>query len=268
LKVKIGIFNRQMALITFLSDFGLKDHYSAAVKATILGINPNLRIIDISHTIEPCNLAQASFTLSAVFRDFPEGTVHLVAVNSSNGPNDNFLGLKIEGHYFLGNDNGFWGLISDQEAAQVVDINSITPLQSSFPAKDIMAPAAAKLASGSSLQDLGKGVESYRRMLGRSSRATKKQISGHVIHVDHYGNLVTSIKQEDFDILSKDRHFTVKFGRETMNKIQGSYNGVENGDAFLLFNSSGLLEIGINNGNAKQLLGLGFDSPVTIQFEE
>ncbi len=256
-----------MALITFLSDFGTTDHYVAAVKAKILGVNPNLQVIDISHDIESCNLAQASFTLNAVYRDFPEATVHLVAVNSSTGPDDAFLGLKLDGHYFLGNDNGLWGLLSTNEATQVVDINSVNPVISSFPARDILAGAAARLASGSILSDLGKPVTEYKRMLGRISRATKKQINGHVIHIDHYGNLITNILREDFEVLSKGKAFTIKFGRESIHYIQNSYNSVDSGDAVLLFNSLGLLEIGISHGNASKLLGLQFDSPVLIIFE-
>jgi len=257
-----------MGLITFLSDLGTSDHYTAAVKAKILGFNPNLQIIDISHSIEPSNLAEASFTLAAVFKDFPEETVHLVAVDSSHRSNNRYLAMKLEGHYFIGNDNGLWGLISDKEASVAVDINSVNPVSSTFPAKDIMAPIAARLASGTSLQDLGKPVESYKRMLGRNSRATRQQISGHVIHVDHYGNLITNILKSDFDNLSGEKNYIVRFGREKSNRIQGSHNGVEHGDCFLLFNNNGLLEIGINNGNASQLLGLAFDSPVVIQFNE
>ena len=257
-----------MALITFLSDFGMTDHYVASVKAKILSINPSLTIIDVSHLIESCNLAQASFVLNAVYRDFPEGTIHMVAVASSIGPEDRFLALQLEGHYFMGNDNGFWGLISDSEATKVVDINSITPIQTNFPARDILAPSVAKLASGSSILDLGKPVAAYKRMIGRSSRATKKQINGQVVHVDHYGNLITNIKQEDFEILSMGKGYTIKFGRESMNYVQNSYNSVDNGDAFLLFNSLGYLEIGISHGNASQLLDLHFDSPVIVQFEE
>lgn len=257
-----------MALITFLSDFGITDHYVAAVKARIISINTGLQIVDISHDIEPCNLAQASFVLKNIFRDFPKGTVHLVGVNSSNTPEDTFLALKIEEHFFVGTDNGFWGLISEENASIVVDINSLQPITSAFAAKDILAPAAAKLASNTSIQDLGKPLEDYNKMLSRRPKATKKQISGHVIHVDHYGNLITNIPVTDFDILSKGKKYEVKFGRETMMKINNGYSSVESGDCFVLFNSIGLLEIGINNGNASELLGLGYDSPVQINFEE
>lgn len=257
-----------MALITFLSDFGSTDHYVAAVKARILSVNAGLQVVDISHDIEPCNLAQASFVLKNIYRDFPEGTVHLIGVDSSNAPDDRFLALKIEEHYFVGNDNGLWGLISDEVASAVIDINSLKTVESSFPAKDILAPAAAKLASNTSIQDLGKPVGEYKRMLSRRPKATKQQITGHVVHVDHFGNLITNIPQDDFDILSKSKKFQIKFGREKMMKIHGGYQTVDNGDCFLLFNSMGLLEIGIHNGNAAQLLGLEYDSPVIISFED
>lgn len=257
-----------MALITFLSDFGNTDHYVAAVKAKILSINSGLQIVDISHDIEPCNLAQASFVLKNIFRDFPQGTVHLVGVNSSNTPNDVFLALKIEEHYFVGVDNGFWGLISEENAAIAVKINTNNEDLSHFPAKDILAPAAAKLASSTSIHDLGKQVEDYQRMLTRKPKATKQLISGQVIHVDHFGNLITNIAETDFNILSKGKNFKIKFGRETMTKIHTGYRTVDNGDCFILFNSMGLLEIGINNGRASQLLGMDYDSPVIVSFED
>lgn len=255
-----------MALITFLSDFGETDHYVASVKAKILAFNPNLRIVDISHGIEACNLAHASYVLESVFRDFPEGSIHLVAVASTSGPEDRFVGLQIDSHYFLGNDNGIWGLLGEGEASQVVEIPS--HLNTSFPAKDILAPVAAKLASGASLSDVGSPVTAYKRMLPRTSRASKKQIHGQVVHVDHYGNLVTNILQKDFEVLSQGKGYTIKFGRESIHHVQNSYNSVDHGDVFLLFNSRGLLEIGISHGNAANLLGLHYDSPVIVQFEE
>jgi len=257
-----------MALITFLSDFGSTDHYVAAVKAKILSTNPGLQIVDISHDIEPCNLAHASFVLKHIYNQFPNGTIHLVGVNSSNSEDDTFLALKLEEHYFLGNDNGIWGLISDEMASTVIEINSLKPVKSTFPARDILAPAAAKLASGTNILDLGKPLKEYLRMLPRKPRASKQQIAGHVIHVDHFGNLVTNISKIDFDILSKGKKFSIKFGRENMTKIHGGYKTVDNGDCFLLFNSMNLLEVGINNGHAAQLLGLDYDSPVIISFED
>lgn len=257
-----------MAIITLLSDFGESDHYVAAVKAKILSINSGIQLVDISHAISPCDIAHAAYVLNAVFRDFPEQTVHLVAVNSAGQPGDKYIAIELEGHYFVGTDNGLFGLISDQEARFKVDINSINPVSSTFPEKQVFAPAAAKLASGSALQDLGAPLNEYKRMLGRQLKANKKQIAGNVVRVDNYGNLVTNIDRTTFDILSKNKGYTINFGRENSKRVHGNINQADAGDIFIIFNDQGFMEIGINQGLASELLGLDYDSPVTINFEE
>jgi S-adenosyl-L-methionine hydrolase (adenosine-forming) len=255
-----------MAIITFLSDFGESDHYVAAVKAKILSINNALQIVDLSHQIAACDIAHGAYVLKSVFRDFPEGTVHLVAVNSTGQQDDKHIAIKLEGHYFIGSDNGLFGLISDQNAEYQIDIN-INNNKSTFPAKQILSAAAAKLASGTNITDLGQPIEHFKKMLGRHLKANKSLISGHVIRVDHYGNLITNIDKQTFDILSKQKAYNVIFSRENSRRIHLNVNSVDAGDIFVIFNDQGNLEIGINQGNASELLGLGYDSPVMINFE-
>lgn len=257
-----------MAIITFLSDFGESDHYVAAVKAKILSINSGIQIVDLSHQIASCDIAHAAYVLKAIFRDFPERTVHLVAVHSAGQPDDKYIAIELEGHYFVGTDNGLFGLISDREARVKVDINSINPIATTFPEKQVFAPAAAKLASGTALQDLGTPLNDYKRMLGRHLKANKKQIVGNVVRVDNYGNLITNIDKATFDILSKNKGYTITFGRENSRRVQSNVNQVDAGDIFIIFNDQGLMEIGINQGLASELLGLDYDSPVTINFDE
>ena len=257
-----------MAIITFISDFGYSDHYVAAVKGKILQINPNQQIIDISHSIEHFDIAHGSYVLKMAFKDFPEGTVHIVAVDSNGGPGEQIVALKLEGHFFVGVDNGLFGLISDAEPGEIVSLNSDEVRRSSFPARDLMATAAAKIAQGVPLPELGTPVEAVKRLLGRSMRATKKQISGHVIRVDHYGNLITNIEQTAFKILSKGKNYSIRFGRESFSKVHDAISQTGNGDIFIIFNSLGLLEIGINKGSASELLGLRYDNPINIIFEE
>ncbi len=255
-----------MAIITFLSDFGESDHYVAAVKAKILSINNALHIVDLSHQIAACDVAHGAYVLNSVFRDFPEGTVHLVAVNSAGQPGDSHIAIKLEGHYFIGTDNGLFGLISDQNPEYQVDIN-ISKQVSTFPAKQILAEAAAKIAGGTSITEVGQPIEHYKKMLGRHLKANKSLISGHVIRVDHYGNLITNIDKAAFDILSKEKAYNITFSRENSRRIHENVNSVDAGDIFIIFNDQGKLEIGINQGNAAELLGLGYDSPVMITFE-
>lgn len=257
-----------MALITFTSDFGEEDHYVAGVKAGIMKVNPGLRVIDVSHAIHPFDIAHGAFVMKSVYRDFPEGTVHLVAVNTVYDTEPRYIALEWEGHYFIGPDNGILSLINDQEPAQLVEIDLQGLKTTIFPARDILGTAAARLAEGMDINDLGKPAGDYLRLLGRQLKATKKLIAGNVVRVDHYGNLITNIEQEIFRVLHRDRPFIVKFGKEVSPRIHTYYNSVEPGECFIIFNSLGLIEIGINMGNASELLGLGYDSPVMIQFSD
>ena len=257
-----------MAIVTLLTDSGEIDHYVAAIKAKILGVNPGLNLIDISHKILPCDIAHGAFVLRSVFRDFPKGTVHLVGVDANGGRDDQPIAIQLEDHFFVGTDNGLLGLISDKNHQLAVSLNTLNPTPTTFPEKDILAPAAARLASGVAITTLGKPLTSFKKMLNRQVKATRRIIAGHVMRVDNYGNLISNILKHDFDILSKDKSFTIQFGGEKSRRIQTSYNQVEQGECFLIFNSLGLLEIGINKGNGSELLGLQYDSPINITFND
>jgi len=257
-----------MAIVTLLTDSGESDHYVAAVKARIISINPGVRIEDISHSVKPSDLAHAAFILRAIFRDFPKGTVHLVGVDSTGNRGDVSVALQLEDHFFVGCDNGLFGLITDKTHQQLVELNSINPVTTTFPERDIFAPAAAKLASGVSITTLGKPMQSFKRMIDRQVKATKKQITGTVIRVDGVGNLITNIPRDTFEILSQGKAYTIQFGGEKFRRIHTQYNQAEQGECFIVFNSLGLLEVGIYKGNASELLGLEYDSTVNIIFEE
>lgn len=257
-----------MAIVTLLTDNGESDHYVASIKAKILGVNPGVKIVDISHAVNACDIAHGAYILRSVFREFPKGTVHLVGVDSVGNPNDIYIALQLEEHYFVGVDNGLFGLISDRQSQNLVELNSVKAISSTFPEKDILAPAAAKLASGVVITDLGKPLTTFKKMTDRHVKATRKQIAGHVIRVDQYGNLVTNIPKNAFDTLSEGKNYTVQFGGEKFRRIHLNYHHAEQGDCFLLFNNLGLLEIGIYKGNASELLGLSYDSPVNISFDE
>jgi S-adenosylmethionine hydrolase len=257
-----------MAIVTLLTDSGESDHYVAAIKARILTINTGIKLVDITHQIKPCDIAHAAFVLRSVFKEFPKGTTHLVGVHATGQRDEAYLAIQLEDHYFIGTDNGLFGLISEKQHQNLIELNSINPVQTTFPEKDIFAPAAAKLASGVAIRDLGKPMDVFKKMIDRQVKATKKQIAGHVIRVDNFGNLITNIPKEAFDILSKGKTYTIQFGGEKFKRIHSQYNQAEEGDCFLLFNSLGLLEIGIYKGHASELLGLTYGSMVNINFDE
>lgn len=247
-----------MPLITFTSDFGNSDHYVAFVKAAILSDNPNQAIVDISHNIAAFDITHMAFVLDAVFREFPEGTIHFVGQDEESG----YFIAWVEGHYFVLPNNGVISLVTERRP----DLMIALP-EDNRTMKDA-AKTASKLAQGEAVEALGAPLGNYKEFSGRKARATKKEISGHVIRVDHFGNLLTNIEKTDFDILSKNRKYTVQFSREVLNKVNAQMNEVEPGDAFAKFDDIGRLLIGIYQGNGAQLLGLSFDSAVVINFEE
>lgn len=257
-----------MAIVTLLTDSGESDHYVASIKARIISTNPGVSIVDISHAVKPCDIAHAAFILRSVFKEFPKGTVHLVGVDAAGNRGDAYVALQLDDHFFVGADNGLFGLISEKSPQYMAELNTLNPVATTFPERDVFAVTAAKLASGVRLSDLGKPISSIKRMIDRQVKATKKQITGQVVRVDGAGNLITNIPKEAFDILSKGKAYTIQFGGEKFKRIHTQYHQAEEGECFLIFNSLGLLEIGIFKGNASELLGLGYDSTVNVIFEE
>lgn len=256
-----------MAVITFLSDFGEKDHYVAAVKARIISKNPGQQIIDISHDVRRHDISHAAFVMKSVFNDFPKGTVHLISVDPVTNRNVRLVAVDLDGHYFVSHDSGIFNLISGTPPSLAV---ALPPRESSFEAKNILASVAARLASGESLSSVGNQINDLDMKMDRQLKATKREMVGQVIHIDHFGNLITNINRTDFDNICKinggNPAYTIRFSREIFNRIHGNYADVEDGDCFVLFNSSGLLEIGINKGRASELLGLKKDALVVIEF--
>ncbi|MGW8122378.1 SAM hydrolase/SAM-dependent halogenase family protein [Roseivirga echinicomitans] len=255
-----------MAIVTLTSDFGHTDHYVAALKASLISKDNALKIIDISHDIEPFDIAHMAFVVNAVYRDFPKGSVHLLCTNARQASQDSYLAAKIEDHFFIAPDSGILSLISDKAPEAIVKL----PISnaSTFPQRNSLTDFALRLAQNEDVSSLGEAITDYTQLMLRKPRATRKEISGHVIRVDRYGNLITNISKVDFDILSKNKNYKLIFGRESAPNIHAHYYDVEPGEVFFVFNSLNVLEIGINEGNASGLLGLSHDSPILIQFEE
>jgi len=252
-----------MPIITLTSDYGYTDHYIAAIKAKLLSLNPQVQVVDVTHSIDKHDIAHAAFFVSHIFRDFPSGTVHLIDISSVHTIDEHLL-IEASGQFFLAPNNGILSLILTKSPKTVYRLET-SP--STFPVKDKYSEIAVQLAGGTPPEKLAKPFGEFKELLNREARYTKSAISGHVIYIDGYGNLHTNIHKNEFDLLRKDRPFIISFGREKLSRINYSYDEADGGDCFALFNVYGHLEIGINKGSAKQLLGLGYDSPVTITFQ-
>ncbi len=253
-----------MGLITLLTDFGYRDHYVAALKARLLRLAPAVPVVDISHGIEPFNIAHTVYVLQSVFRDFPVGTVHVIGVaDHGAAPEPGWLAAEFEGHYFVTGDNGILALLCNGAPARLVALPAASTPSST---RDVLLPAAVALARGAALASLGPAVGQFHQLNNRQLRLQDHRITGHVAHVDHYGNLITNISRTAVEAVGHDRPLAVHFGRDVVRELHPHFSAVAPGEAVVVFNSQDCLCLGICQGNASELLGLHFDSQVDVRF--
>lgn len=255
-----------MAVITLTTDFGLKDHYVAAVKGALISGSPAHPVVDVSHLIPPGDILQASFVLRHCFREFPKGSIHVVGVGTTLSQRYPHIVLRLEDHLFIGCDNGLFSLLSSERPSAIVEIGTGTePL--SFVVRDLYVPAVIRLTAGETLEQLGETRNDIFEKLLLRHPPQDDQLNGSVIYVDAFGNLITDITRETFSRIGKGRPFSIEIVGDEITEIHGSYSEVIEGEKLALFNSSGLLEIAINQGKAVSLLNLKLNSVVRIRFE-
>lgn len=260
-----------MAIITLTTDLGLKDHYVGAVKGSLLKGCPDATIVDISHEIAPFNILQAAFTIKNCYQDFPEGSIHIIGVDPDSNEEASHLVIKHQEHYFIGTNNGIFSLIFDEKPDAIYELNlSAQSISVSFPTKEIFCTAACHIANGGTLEMIGKKIDSIVEKSLFRAVSVGDILKGMVIHIDHYGNIITNIEEPFFKAFSQGRDFVIEFrnGNYDINHISKSYNDVAEGEKLALFSSSKLLEIAINQGNASKLLGIRNLDTIRIKFND
>ena len=257
-----------MAIVTFMSDFGDEDHYVAAVKGNLLqSERPPSHIVDISHKIRPHDIGHAAYVLSHAYPHFPKGTIHLVGIDPSDRSKCRTIIAVLDGHIFVGGDTGLFSLLKKDHLPTVYHVEA---KYNTFSTRIVYAPIVGKLLAGAKPAQLGKQIDDYLQLFARQPKVTKREIVGNVIRVDHFGNLVTNILKSDFETiinLNGNKGYEVQVGLQLFSRFNSSYDEVDSGECYLIFNSEDKLQIGINKGNGAKLLGLRMDSPVYIQFQ-
>lgn len=258
-----------MAVITLTTDWNKDDFYLASVKGRLITTCSNVQVVDITHKIPPFNTAQAAFIVKNCYRDFPEGSVHIIGVNSNQGKKDRFLAIYVDEQYFLTYDNGIYGLLFRDEPVEAVEIETGNMEHHSFPELTVFIDAACKLLKKGKLSDLGPVVKDFSKAIPLRATIDDTGISGSVIYIDSYRNAITNITSELFQRIGKDRKFEIMIQstRYKINRLNQSYSETTTGEILALFNSLGLLEIAINLGNAADLLGMEVNSSVRVIFK-
>jgi len=239
--------------IALLTDFGTRDHYVAAMKGAILSINPQAAIIDITHEIEPQNIKSAAFTLLACYRDFPAKTIFVVVVDPGVGSKRRGIAASSGGYNFIGPDNGVFSFALEDDT-KIVELKSseyfAERVSSTFHGRDIFAPAAGHLAKGVEREILGPPInDPVLFEFPKPHPLHDGAVMAEIIHIDHFGNLITNIAQQDLP-----ERFRVEIGGRPIGKHRKFFAEGESGELISIVGSSGFLEIVVNQGSAENLL--------------
>lgn len=230
---------------------------------------PNLTIIDISHNIPVFDIVQAAFVIKNSWHSFPEGTIHLIGIDTDPALHKNFLMIEFKGHYFVGADNGIFSLIFDEIPEQVYSLMIDEPESDTLIIKNIFAKTAAHIINKTALPEYAEKGKIENDKLILKPVVEESLIRGHVIYIDNYFNVITNIEKELFEKVRNGREMLIRFRRnEVISRVSKTYSEVPEGERLCLFGQSGYLEIAMNKGEAGNLLGLRIGMPVTIEFNK
>jgi hypothetical protein len=256
---------KNMPIVTLTTDFGTADFYVGALKGALLSACPEATVVDIAHDLRPFDIVRAAFVLRQCWREFPEGTIHLVSVNHFADVAPRFVALRHESHYFIGPDNGLFSLCFGELPTEIYQLEMRG--NDSFFIKKMFAEAVAHIADGRAFDEIGTLAEEVMQRIHLQPVVYPNAIRGTVIFIDRYGNATTNISAALFEGVRQDRQFTVHFKRhEPLRRISRFYTEAATGEPLCLFNSAGLLEIAINMGNAAALFDLALDDTVQVEF--
>lgn len=270
-------------MITITTDFGTGDAYVPAMKGTMLSICPDARLVDVTHEISPQDVMEAAFVLRSAQPYFPDGTIHLVVVDPGVGTDRRAVALRSGDQWFVGPDNGVFPLVLDEDPDAMVELDNPDYWRSPSPSttfhgRDIFAPAAAHLAAGRSLDEIGSPIDTLEPLRWARPSVASGTVQGWIVHVDHFGNCITNIRrstlseaaelEEDEPPLDRFPPLKVYAGTTTLQALHPTYGAVPEGDPLLLFGSTGVLEVGVNGGNAAELLDIRKGDSLKVVFDE
>lgn len=253
-----------MAIITLLTDFGSEDYYTSVFKGELYKSCPSSILVDISHRIPAYNINKAAYILKNVFNHYPEGSLHIARVFESSSRDNNILIIKYQQHFFAAPDNGLLSMIFDEKPSESYILNK--EICKDFSLDQMYAKIARTIVFNGSLNEIGIIKRDYEEKLVLKPVIYENRINGVVLHIDHFGNVITNITREDFEMGIKGRRFEINFRRlEKIDELHESYGQVPQGEKLAHFNDKGNLEISINVGEASTLLGLNIGDKILIE---
>lgn len=264
-----------MSVISFLTDFGTSDPYVGIMKGVALSIAPQSPLVDLSHEVDPQDVQGAAFLIASAYGWFPKKTVHVLVVDPGVGSSRPILAAEVDGHFFLAPDNGLLTRILEiMPPTALVRVENpgyfLHPVSNTFHGRDIFAPAAAYIATGEPLANLGPPAattEVVKLCLAAPYTTDAGDLGGAVVAVDRFGNLISNIDENSLRAMSRTGDMTdlcIHVGESAIKGLAFSYQDVAPGRLLAIIGSRGFLEISLNRGNAATWLGLGKGAPLTV----
>ena len=260
-----------MAVIALLTDFGQQDHYVGAMKGSVLSVCPRATLIDLLHEVPRHDVAAGALALDAAFRFFPPGTVFLAVVDPGVGSSRRAIAVEAGGWLFVGPDNGLFTHVLEAYPSARVHLLANPALQrppvsSVFHGRDLFGPAAAHLACGFPLDEVGPRLADPVRLSVPPRLHEEGACEGTVLAIDHFGNVVTSITETDLRQLTAELRgeLEVQLGGRALPLVT-TYSDVAPGDACAVVGSSGRLEVAVNRGRGDHLPGAERGAPVLLR---
>lgn len=258
-------------IITLLTDFGTADAFVGIMKGVILGINPEVQLVDLAHAVPPQQVMPAALMLRSAVGAFPAGTVHLVVVDPGVGSTRRPILIETAAGLLVGPDNGVLSPaahLMGRRAVRCIENDAFYrhPVSHTFHGRDVFAPVAAHLSRGVPPQEFGRTLDAIVELALPAAQRSAAGVSGEVVYVDHFGNLVTNIEAAAIQCFSAPRLSVSISGRPVVGPVT-AYAGVPEGTLLAIVGSWGMLEIAVRNGNAAGTLAAGPGTPVTVVVE-
>jgi S-adenosylmethionine hydrolase len=246
-------------MITLTTDFGLQDPYVSEMKAIILSICTNARIVDITHSISKFNIRMGAFILASASKYFPKNTIHVAVVDPGVGVSRVPLLIETKKSFFIGPDNGLLVLAAKKQGIKrIFELRNadfmLKKISNTFHGRDIFAPVAAHLLNGINPTLFGPQVSKLAKPIFTEITRTPKFLIGEVLHVDGFGNVITNIHIDDFTQNPYRKMITVATPTSKLVlRFCKSYSETKLGELLVLIGSHGFLEISANQNNAAVL---------------
>lgn len=275
-----------MAIITLTTDFGEKDYFAGATKGAIYNELPDVKIVDISHSVSPFSIPEAAYIILNAYSSFPKGTIHIIGIDSEINEENKHIAVLLDGHYFICANNGIMSMICSEIAPEkIVEINIHDKIQTSFPVLDVFVKVACHVARGGTLEVVGKVIDQIKpiKNLIPFVNEDQTQIIGSIIYIDNYGNVITNIKRSFFETIQKGRDYVISARNNKFKTIHNKYSDIvdfntpaekrhDEGRGLVVYNSANYIEIAVYKsnpetvGSASTLMGLKLMDTITVNF--